>query len=182
MLCFSYIPHPWLAFNPQKGRIAPPLPCTGAALYRRPSCLPSERHRAIPLYRSYSHTNRGLVQYSADCALIICITIGIRGEEVGWNYLFSWLVLALHLPEKHVSKLCLTYDFVASLAQMVAPGVCPYETQTFHIKLHSAPTASWRANMGRGGIRNICRPVREIHLDFWLISSFKAFGHQISSA
>ena len=42
---------------------------------------------------------------------------------------FSVLVLALHFQVKQVSKLRLTYDFVASLAQIVAPGGHSSETQ-----------------------------------------------------
>ena len=84
---------------------------------------------------------------------LLCVDHIHSGENSGLRFgvelPFSSLVLVLHFPGRHVSKLRLSYDFVASLTRIIALGLRPSETKTTrrHIKPHSAPMANWRANM-----------------------------------
>ena len=78
--------------------------------------------------------------------LIISLLARFRVKFWGGTTLFCARPLSA-FPSKHVSKLCLTYYFVASLAQIIAPGVHSSETQIIsHIQLLSPPTVNWRAN------------------------------------
>ena len=122
------------------------------------ACFGAIEHHT-PMLQGFCHLHTVLQDLTIDH-----IHAGkIQCEALGWNYPFSALVLALHFQIIHVSKLRLTYDFVASLAQAAAPGVHSSETQ--RIPSHPA-SLSTNGKLARNmeGFRAICRPFCEIGL------------------